>query len=69
MNLSPSSVSPWTEIATSPASAVDSWTARSLRFMPGLRGRPLAIIRPMITLIETASRATTPAEREASHQP
>ena len=37
--------------------------------MPRLRGRPLAISRPMITEIETAVSETTPADREASHQP
>ena len=72
MNLSPMSVSPWTLIATMPASAVDSWIATSLRFVrpsqPFL-GRPLAIIRPMITETDTARMETMPAEREASHHP
>ena len=66
---SPSSVIPWTAMATRPASAVCRCSASSTRARPGRALTRPAIARPSATEIATHTSAMTPAARDASHQP
>ena len=65
---SPSSVIPCTAMATSAVSATCSWTFTTVFFTPGPCQKSAAIERPSVTEVEISRKATTPAEREASHQ-